>query len=200
MSVANDAPVHVLNPRAGEGLAPLLEALPLGRTGALLGSSGVGKTTIINRLVGTDLRRTREVRQSDSKGRHATIHRELIVLPNGGLLIDTPGMRELQLWGADAAVAETFDDIEALGAACHFTDCCHQDEPRCGVKAAVERGELAAGRYEGFLKVQSELESLARQRDERGGAKTSGSRRSSPRRPINTSGTSVGESRIIPAC
>jgi ribosome biogenesis GTPase len=167
LGVASDAPVHVLNPRAGEGLEPLLEALPPGRTGALLGSSGVGKTTIINRLVGTDLRRTREVRHADSKGRHATTHRELIVLPNGGLLIDTPGMRELQLWEADAAMADTFDDVDAHATACHFTDCRHQDEPRCGVKAAVERGELAEDRYEGFLKVQSELAFLARQRDER---------------------------------
>jgi ribosome biogenesis GTPase len=167
VSVANDAPVHVLNPRAGEGLASVVEALPPGRTGALLGSSGVGKTTIINRLVGQDLRRTLEVREADSKGRHATTHRELIVLPHGGLLIDTPGMRELQLWEADTAVAQTFDDVDAHAASCHFSDCQHRDEPRCGVKAAVERGELAADRYEGFLKVQDELAFLAKQRDER---------------------------------
>ena len=165
--VAKDVPVHVLNPRSGEGLTPVLDALPPGCTGALLGSSGVGKTTIINRLLGNEVRRTHEIRETDSKGRHSTTHRELIVLPNGGLLIDTPGMRELQLWEADGAVAETFEDVEAFAGGCHFSDCQHRDEPRCAVKAAVASGGLAEDRYEGYVKVQSELALLARQRDER---------------------------------
>jgi ribosome biogenesis GTPase len=127
----------------------------------------VGKSTIINRLVGEDVRKTREVRESDSRGRHTTTHRELVKLPDGGLIIDTPGMRELQLWDVNGAVRETFDDIEAVGASCHFTDCRHRDEPRCAVKAAVEDGRLAADRLESYLKLQEELSALAKQQDER---------------------------------
>src|SRR6185436_14753195 len=119
--------------------------LPAGTTGALLGSSGVGKTTIINRLTG-EQRRTRVVRESDARGQHTTTHRELVKLPNGGLVIDTPGMRELQLWDVGDAVRETFDDIEALASACRFTDCRHRDEPRCAVKEAVVDGRLDAAR------------------------------------------------------
>ena len=166
-AVAADAPVHILNPRHGEGIEALVHYLTRGRTGALLGSSGVGKTTIINRLVGTDERRTRDVRAADSKGRHTTTNRELVVLPNGGLLIDTPGMRELQLWDVADAVAETFDDVEALAPGCHFADCAHRDEPRCAVKAAVDEGRLAAERLDSYLRLQDELAFLARQQDER---------------------------------
>jgi ribosome biogenesis GTPase len=167
MAVAGGAPVHVINPRLGQGIEHVARELLPGRTGALLGSSGVGKTTIINRLVGFDVRRTREVREADSKGRHTTSHRELFVLPGGGLLIDTPGMRELQLWEGDGAVPETFDDIEVHAAHCHFGNCRHSGEPRCAVVAAVGRGEISAERLGGFLKVQQELQVGARQRDER---------------------------------
>jgi ribosome biogenesis GTPase len=166
-AIAGDTPVHVLNPKAGEGIDQINHYLTRGRTGALLGSSGVGKTTIINRLLGSDTRRTRDVRRADSKGRHTTTNRELVVLPNGGLLIDTPGMRELQLWDVSSAVRETFDDIEALAGACHFTDCAHRDEPRCAVKAAVTEGTLAADRLESYLRLQDELAVLERQQDER---------------------------------
>jgi ribosome biogenesis GTPase len=138
-----------------------------GCTAALLGSSGVGKSTIINRLAGADVRKTREVREADSKGRHTTTHRELVVLPGGGLMIDTPGMRELQLWDASEGVRDTFDDIEALAADCHFTDCRHRDEPRCAVKAAVDEGRIEADRLASYLKLQDELAYLARQQDER---------------------------------
>ena len=165
-ALAGDAPVHVISPKLNQGMEQLMHYLTPGRTGALLGSSGVGKTTIINRLVGSD-RRTSEVRNSDARGRHTTSNRELVVLPGGGLLIDTPGMRELQLWDVDTAVRETFDDIEQLAPGCHFTDCRHRDEPRCAVKAAVEAGELAADRLESYLKLQDELTLLARQQDER---------------------------------
>lgn len=160
-------PVHVVSPKFNEGVDRVREYFAAGRTGALLGSSGVGKTTIINRLVGDDLRKTREVRESDSRGRHTTSHRELIKLPFGGLIVDTPGMRELQLWDVGDAVKETFDDVEALAAACHFTDCRHRDEPRCAVKMAVEEGRLAAARLDSYLKLQEELAHLATQQDER---------------------------------
>jgi ribosome biogenesis GTPase len=159
--------VHVANPKTGEGVEHLRRHFAPGRTAALLGSSGVGKTTIINRLVGTDIRRTREVRGADSRGRHTTTHRELVALPDGGLIIDTPGMRELQLWDASAAVRQTFDEIEALAPECHFADCRHRDEPRCAVKTAVAEGKISAERLDSYLKVQSELAELARQQLEK---------------------------------
>ena len=166
-SVAGELPVHVVSPKRNEGLDQVAAYLTPGRTGALLGSSGVGKSTIINRLVGQDVQKTREVRSADSKGRHTTIHRELVVLPNGGLMIDTPGMRELQLWDVGDAVRETFDDIEALAAGCHFTDCQHRGEPRCAVKDAAAAGRIDAARLESYLRLQDELAFLARQQDER---------------------------------
>jgi ribosome biogenesis GTPase len=166
-SLAGDIVVHVVNPKRGEGLEQLHGDLGAGTTAALLGSSGVGKSTIINRLVGADVRRTRDVRESDSRGRHTTSHRELVVLPGGGLIIDTPGMRELQLWDAGESVRETFDEIEALAPGCHFGDCRHRDEPRCAVKAAVAEGKIAADRLDSYLKVHDELAELARQQEER---------------------------------
>lgn len=165
--VGGELPVHVVNPKRNEGLSQVAAYLTPGRTGALLGSSGVGKSTIINRLVGQDVQKTREVRTADAKGRHTTIHRELVVLPNGGLMIDTPGMRELQLWDVGASVRETFDDIEGLAAGCHFTDCQHRGEPRCAVKDAVADGRVLGARLESYLRLQDELAFLARQQDER---------------------------------
>ncbi len=166
-SIAGTTPVHVISPRLNQGLEQVTAYLTAGRTGALLGSSGVGKTTIINRLTGTDVRATREVREADSRGRHTTSHRELVVLPNGGLIIDTPGMRELQLWDVSDAVRETFDDIEALAAGCRFTDCRHRDEPRCAVKAAAADGRLDPRRLESYQKLRDELRALERRQDER---------------------------------
>jgi ribosome biogenesis GTPase len=166
-SVAGELPVHIVSPKRNEGLDQVAGYLTPGRTGTLLGSSGVGKSTIINRLVGQDVQKTREVRASDAKGRHTTIHRELVVLPNGGLIIDTPGMRELQLWDVGEAVRDTFEEVEALAAGCHFTDCRHRDEPRCAVKAAVADGGLDPARLESYLRLQDELAFLARQQDER---------------------------------
>lgn len=165
--MAGGLPIHVLSPKFSEGIGQVSAYLVSGRTGALLGSSGVGKSTIINRLVGSDLRKTREVRESDSRGRHTTTHRELVKLPAGGLIIDTPGMRELQLWDVGEAVRETFEDIEALAVHCHFTDCRHRDEPRCAVKAAVADGRVSAARLESYLKLQDELAHLSTQQDER---------------------------------
>jgi ribosome biogenesis GTPase len=160
-------PVHVLNPKAGVGLDHVAGYLSAGRTGALLGSSGVGKSTIINRLVGEEVQKTGEVRAADSKGRHITTHRALVVLPTGGLIIDTPGMRELQLWDVGDAVQETFEDLEALAAGCRFGDCRHRDEPGCAVKEAAAEGRLSAGRLDSYHKLQDELAALAAQREVR---------------------------------
>jgi len=167
VAAAGDVPVHVISPKLNQGLEQVTSYVAAGRTAALLGSSGVGKSTIINRLVGADVQKTREVRASDSKGRHTTTHRELVMLPGGGLMIDTPGMRELQLWDASESVRGTFDDIESLAGGCHFTDCRHRDEPRCAVKAAVDEGSVPPDRLASYLKLQDELGYLARQQDER---------------------------------
>lgn len=165
--VASEIPVHIVNPRLNEGIEQVGQYLTTGVTGALLGSSGVGKSTIINCLAGADIQKTRGVRESDSKGRHTTTHRELVMLPSGGLIIDTPGMRELQLWDVSDAVRETFDDIEALAAECRFADCRHRDEPRCAVKQAVAGGRLPAARLASYVKLQDELADLSRQQSER---------------------------------
>jgi ribosome biogenesis GTPase len=149
-----------------QGIQIVEEYLGRGRTGALLGSSGVGKSTLINALIGSEILKTKEVRQHDSRGRHATRHRQLIVLPGKGLLIDTPGMRELQLWAAESA-KESFEDIEALSAECHFSDCRHREEPRCAVKRAVEEGRLPAERLASYLKLEDEVRDLAERRDVR---------------------------------
>lgn len=165
--IAPGTPVHALSARSATGVDIVVRYLGRGRTGTLLGSSGVGKSTIINALVGSELLATREVRAHDSRGRHTTRHRQLIALPGRGLLIDTPGMRELQLWDVASAVSETFEDIEALAAGCHFTDCRHRDEPRCAVKAAVENGQLAPSRLAGYLKLQDELTAFEARREVR---------------------------------
>jgi ribosome biogenesis GTPase len=167
VTLAGDVPVHVINPKRSEGIELVAGHLAHGRTAALLGSSGVGKSTIINRLVGSDVQKTREVRDADSKGRHTTTHRELVPLPGGGLIIDTPGMRELQLWEASEGVRETFEDVEALAGGCRFADCRHRDEPKCAVKEAVAAGTLAADRLQAYLALHEELAHLARQQDER---------------------------------
>jgi len=167
VALAGNLPVHVLQPRSGEGVDLVRAHLAPGRTAALLGSSGVGKSTITNRLLGADVRRTREVRPSDSRGRHTTMHRELVVLPDGGLIIDTPGMRELQLWETGEAVNGAFADIDALAAECRFRDCRHQAEPGCAVHAAVASGMLPQVRLDSFHKLQGEQAFQSEQQDER---------------------------------
>ena len=163
--IALGVPVHAISAKHDQGFDALQPYLQPGQTLVVLGSSGVGKSTLINRLLGEELLRTNEVRDSDHRGRHTTTHRELIVLPGGALLIDTPGMRELQLWSAEAGVVEAFDDIATLGADCYFADCRHDQEPRCAVKQAVEEGRLAEERLESFRKLQSEQHALAARQD-----------------------------------
>jgi len=165
--IAGPMPAHVVSPKLMQGLEHVAAYLTAGRTGALLGSSGVGKSTIINRLIGENVQKTRAVRASDARGRHTTSNRELIVLPGGGLIIDTPGMRELQLWDVGDAVRETFDDVDTIAAGCRFTDCRHRDEPRCAVKAAAADGRIDPRRLESYHKLQDELLALERRQDER---------------------------------
>jgi ribosome biogenesis GTPase len=165
--LAPDVPVHAVSCEAPDSLKPLRQYLGPGQTAALLGSSGVGKSTIVNRLIGHDLLRTRSVRESDSRGRHASTSRQLVVLPGHGVVIDTPGMRELQLWETGEALAGTFADIEALAAGCRFRDCRHRSEPGCAVLAAQASGTLAPGRLASFHKLADEQDYQASQQDER---------------------------------
>ncbi len=141
-AAAPGVPVHTVSCRVPESLDVLRQYLGHGETGALLGSSGVGKSTIVNRLIGHDLLRTHDVRESDSRGRHTSTARQLVLLPGGGVLIDTPGMRELQLWDTGDGMSGSFDDIDALAASCRFRDCRHLQEPGCAVRAAVDAGTL----------------------------------------------------------
>ena len=164
-AAAGDAPVVAVNAVDDEGTQPLDRYLLPGQTVALLGPSGAGKSTIVNRLVGRAALPTGDVREWDQRGRHTSVHRQLVIREAGGVIIDTPGMRELQLW--DTAVADAFTDIADLGAACRFRDCQHDREPGCEVKAAVAEGRLTAERYESFLKLRREQEATEKLRDER---------------------------------
>jgi ribosome biogenesis GTPase len=137
-------------------------------TAVLVGSSGAGKSTLINRLLGGSALSTAAVREHDSRGRHTTTHRELFRLPGGGLVIDNPGVREVQLWSErGAALDAVFDDIESLAARCRFSDCTHREEPGCAVRAAIDAGELDAARLENLRKLELETEALERRKDER---------------------------------
>ena len=163
---AGGAPVVLCCAKSGDGLVALTPHLRPAQTVALLGSSGVGKSTLVNRLLGEERMRTRVVRARDQRGQHTTSHRELIRLPGGALLIDTPGMRELGLWGEVTKVEEAFDDVERLIADCRFADCSHRAEPGCAVQAAVAAGELEPSRLASFLKLVGELDAQAARRRE----------------------------------
>ena len=142
--------------RTGQGLSDIKGLLKAGMTCCLLGSSGVGKTTLINRLIGEDRFETAEVRESDGKGRHVTSRRQMIILETGGLIVDTPGMRELGNIGVEEGLKETFPEIGELSQDCRFADCTHSGEPGCAVIQAVESGELSGERYQNFLKLRKE--------------------------------------------
>jgi len=163
--LAPEVPVHAVSCRSGAGLSDFEHHLRYGETVALLGSSGVGKSTLVNTLLGQDRVKTQEVRSRDSRGRHTTSHRELFLLPSGALMIDTPGIRELQLWSDGAAVKDTFGELATLAEGCAFRDCRHQTEPDCAVVRAVAEGRLSEDRLLSYRKLQSETAALERRRD-----------------------------------
>ena len=167
-SVAVGVPVHAVSALTGEGCDAVAAYLRPGVTAVLLGSSGVGKSTLVNLLAGRELLRTQPVRADDGAGRHTTTHRELVLLPGGGLVIDTPGLRELQLWDGDTrGFEEAFADVEELAAACRFNDCAHLHEPGCAVLAAVDDGTLPLDRLRSYRKLERELRAQAIRQDAR---------------------------------
>jgi ribosome biogenesis GTPase len=153
--------ILAVNAKSQESIAPLVKYLGTGDTVVLVGSSGVGKSTLTNTLLGEARQATKAVREHDSRGRHTTTHRALIMLPSGGCLIDTPGMRELKLTGEEDLAEGQFADIEALAQQCRFGDCSHQSEPGCAVRAALEDGRLDPERWQNYLKLRDELAAAA---------------------------------------
>jgi ribosome biogenesis GTPase len=166
-AVSIGVPVLAVSGTTGEGIEAVRERIGEGRTAALLGSSGVGKSTLVNALVGEEVLATRAVREADGRGRHTTTHRQLVVLPEGGIVLDTPGMRELQLWDADEGLGTAFAEIDELAARCRFADCAHGREPGCAIRSALASGELDRERFESWRKLQRELEHLRIRQDGR---------------------------------
>ena len=164
-SVCEGVRVLVTSARTGEGLDELRGLAKGGVTLALAGSSGVGKSSLVNALLGEERQDTGGVRESDLQGKHTTTRRELVPLPGGGVLVDTPGMRELEPWFEDdSAVEDAFDDVAALSEQCRFRDCAHEREPGCAVRGAVEAGSLEGARLEGFRKLQRERAAAEKRR------------------------------------
>ncbi len=160
--IAMGVDVHVMNALDNDGVAALHAHLSEGKTAALLGSSGVGKSTIINRILGHEKFKVADIGDFKDKGRHTTTHRELVLLDSGGILIDNPGIRSIQIWDGEEGLTKSFEDIEELSQYCRFNDCKHLNEPDCAVLAAVDTGELDADRYDSYLKLQGELNYRAR--------------------------------------
>nr|WP_257350881.1 ribosome small subunit-dependent GTPase A [Pseudalkalibacillus decolorationis] len=166
-TVAFGLPIHIISSEKEVGIDELLPYLAEGKTGALLGSSGAGKSTLVNRLYGQEIQKVKEIREGDDKGKHTTTHRELFLMPQGGLLIDTPGMRELQLWNSSEGLSESFQDVENLSELCKFRDCQHVEEPGCAVQESIATGELSNDRYNAYKKLQRELAYLERKNNQR---------------------------------
>jgi len=166
-SVAFGLPVFPVSATESKGMEVFGNYLGKGMTAVFLGSSGVGKSTIINTLLGEQRLKVKEVREDDSRGRHTTTSRQMILLPQGGIVIDTPGLREVQLWADEEGLKKSFQDIEQLAAQCRFNDCRHQSEPGCAVKMALEDGRLDPKRYQSYLKQQKELKSLALRKNQK---------------------------------
>ncbi len=168
--ISMGAPVFLVSAKTGEGVEALEASFQKGQTMVLLGSSGVGKSTLVNRLLQEERQPTYAVRDSDSRGRHTTTSRELFLLPKGAMIIDTPGLRELQLWNAAEGLTQAFADIDDLASQCRFTDCQHQHEPGCAVQGAIASSVLDADRLESWRKLQREQEFLQRKLDPEIGA------------------------------
>lgn len=158
LRVACGVPVHIVSVPERRGIDQLRQYLMEGRTVAVLGSSGVGKSTLINCFLGMGLQRTAEIRQHDDRGKHTTTTRELILLPGGGLVLDTPGMRELQLWQAESGLDTAFEDVQSIASECRFSDCGHTTEPGCAVRQALAEGRLSEDRFNSYEKLQKELQ------------------------------------------
>ncbi|AKG21563.1 ribosome small subunit-dependent GTPase A [Calothrix sp. 336/3] len=166
-SVALGVPIITISAATSQGLEALQTYLQPGQTVALLGSSGVGKSTITNQLLGETVQTVQTVRQGDNRGKHTTTHRELLRLPNRGLIIDTPGMRELQMWSGDEGISGSFADIEELAQQCRFRDCQHKHEPGCAVRQALQDGSLDASRFANYQKLQREIKYMETKQDQR---------------------------------
>lgn len=165
--LSDDADVHITSATENEGLEVLQQYLKPGVSLTLVGSSGVGKSTLINQLLGEDFQWTSDVNETTGKGRHTTTARELIPLKKGGILIDNPGIREVQMWTDEQTLRESFVDIEELASQCKFSDCKHGNDDGCAIRAAVESGELDARRYESYLKLDEEIEALEKRQKKR---------------------------------
>jgi ribosome biogenesis GTPase len=166
-ALARGTPIIALSAKSGAGLNQLREFLTEGKTGSLVGPSGVGKSTIINTLLGEKRLDVTEVRDYDGKGRHTTKHRQLVLLPDGGMLIDNPGMRGIGVTGEEDVTASTFEDVRVLAKQCKFSDCQHRTEPGCAVKAAIENGTLSREHFENYEKLQRELWRVSARKSER---------------------------------
>jgi ribosome biogenesis GTPase len=164
-TVAFGVQIYTVNSLADDGVESILHTLVPGETIALLGSSGAGKSTLLNSLYGEERQKTAAAREGDDRGKHTTTHRELVVLPSGALIIDTPGMRELQLWEGSESMNVAFQDVDELAASCRFADCGHNQEPGCAIRQALSTGELDSERWTSFLKLQKELAYIERKAD-----------------------------------
>lgn len=154
---APGVPVHAVSAVTGEGLEGINQYAASGKTIVFMGSSGVGKSTLLNRLAGEDVMDVNDIREDDSKGRHTTTHRQLVLLPSGCMVIDTPGMRELTVWEGEEGVGAAFHDIDAVACFCKFNDCRHGNEPGCAVRKAIDEGKLCSSRLESYRKLRKEI-------------------------------------------
>lgn len=155
--VGGEVPVLALTRESAKSVERVRAMIPAGDTAVLMGQSGAGKSTLINELTGQDVRRTSAVREGDGKGRHTTVSREILAVPDGGRIVDMPGVRGMGLWDAERGIAAAFQDVERLAEACRFRDCAHEHEPGCAVQAAISDGSLSARRLESYQNLCAEL-------------------------------------------